>query len=377
MPERDKLDFEKPAAGILLARLSGNWTMQDGTPSAAEVEKQIQTDPSIRSLTFDTTKLGDWDSGLLNFLTKVVGYCRQNNIDADRRGLPGGIDRIVELALTAPEKKDSGKEAASKPLLVRIGEQAIKRFQAAGEMVNFIGETSLALARFARGKANYRRSDLTLLIQDAGVQALPIITLISLLVGLILAFVGAIQLKMFGAQIYVADLVGIAMAREMGAMMSAIVMAGRTGAAFAAQIGAMQVNEEIDAFKTLGISPMEFLVIPRVVALTLMLPLLCLYAVCVGILGGVIVGVEMLDLSFAEYWNETVLAVSLTDFYIGLAKSAVFGALVALSGCFRGMQCGRSASAVGVATTSAVVTAIVLIIVFDAIITVITNRLGI
>jgi phospholipid/cholesterol/gamma-HCH transport system permease protein len=377
MPERDKLDFENPAAGILLARLSGNWTMQDGTPSAAEVERQIQKDSSIRSLTFDTTKLGDWDSGLLNFLTKVVDYCRQNNIDADRRGLPGGVDRIVELALTAPEKRDSGKQAVGKPFLVRIGEQTIKQLRAAGEMVDFIGEASLALAKFMRGKANYRRSDLTLLIQDAGVQALPIITLISLLVGLILAFVGAIQLKMFGAQIYVADLVGIAMAREMGAMMSAIVMAGRTGAAFAAQIGAMQVNEEIDAFKTLGISPMEFLVVPRVVALTLMLPLLCLYADCVGILGGVIVGVEMLDLSFAEYWNETVWAVSLTDFYIGLAKSAIFGALVASSGCLRGMQCGRSASAVGVATTSAVVTAIVLIIVFDAIITVITNRLGI
>jgi phospholipid/cholesterol/gamma-HCH transport system permease protein len=377
MPERDKLDFENPAAGILLARLSGNWTMQDGTPSAIEVERQIQKDPSIRSLTFDTTKLEDWDSGLLNFLTKVVDYCRQNNIDADRRGLPGGVDRIVELALTAPEKRDSGKQAVGKPFLVRIGEQTIKQLKAAGEMVDFIGEASLALAKFMRGKANYRRSDLILLIQDSGVQALPIITLISLLVGLILAFVGAIQLKMFGAQIYVADLVGIAMAREMGAMMSAIVMAGRTGAAFAAQIGAMQVNEEIDAFKTLGISPMEFLVVPRVVALTLMLPLLCLYADCVGILGGVIVGVEMLDLSFAEYWNETVWAVSLTDFYIGLAKSAVFGALVASSGCLRGMQCGRSASAVGVATTSAVVTAIVLIIVFDAIITVITNRLGI
>ncbi len=187
---------------------------------------------------------------------------------------------------------------------------------------------------------------------------------------------GAVQLRQFGAQIYVADLVGLATVREMGAMMAAIIMAGRTGAAFAAQLGTMTVNEEIDALKTLGISPMEFLVLPRMLALIVMMPLLCLYADLVGMIGGLIVGVGMLDITFVEYFNQTVEAVGLNDIAMGVIKSAVFGVLVALSGCMRGMQSGRSASAVGVAATSAVVTAIVLIIVTDAVFAVVTNIIG-
>jgi phospholipid/cholesterol/gamma-HCH transport system permease protein len=233
------------------------------------------------------------------------------------------------------------------------------------------------VARLFTGRATLRWSDLFLFMQEAGSQAVPIVSLISLLVGLILAFVGAIQLKAFGAQIYVADLVGIAMVRVMGAIMTGIIMAGRTGAAFAAQLGTMQVNEEIDALKTLGVEPMEFLVLPRMVALVIMMPLLCIYADIMGILGGMIVGVTMLDLNPIVYLNQTKAAVSLTNVWIGLFYGAVFGMLVALSGCLRGMQCERSASAVGYAATSAVVTGIVSIIVATAIITVICNVLGI
>jgi phospholipid/cholesterol/gamma-HCH transport system permease protein len=227
------------------------------------------------------------------------------------------------------------------------------------------------------GRAQFRRSDLILISQESGAQALPIVSLISLLVGLILAFIGAVQLMMFGAQIYVANLVGIAMVRVMGAIMTGIIMSGRTGASFAAQLGTMQVNEEIDALKTLGVSPMEFLVLPRMLALVLMMPLLCLYADLMGVLGGLIVGVGMLDLNLMEYYNQTRAAVGLNDLLIGLFHSLVFGVLVALAGCLRGLQCGRSASAVGDATTSAVVTGIVSIIVATAIITVMTNVLGI
>ena len=206
---------------------------------------------------------------------------------------------------------------------------------------------------------------------------MPIVTLISLLVGLILAFVGAVQLMMFGAQIFVADLVGIAMLRVMGAIMVGIIMAGRTGAAFAAQIGTMQVNEEIDALQTLGISPMEFLVLPRMIALIIMMPLLCVYADLMGILGGMIVGVGMLDISVVQYYQQTRAALNLSHFWIGLFQAGVFGVLVALAGCLRGIQCGRSASAVGEAATSAVVTGIVSIVVATAIITVLCNVLGI
>jgi phospholipid/cholesterol/gamma-HCH transport system permease protein len=231
--------------------------------------------------------------------------------------------------------------------------------------------------KFLRGKASFRRIDLLLLIEECGAQSLPIITLISVLVGLILAFVGAVQLKLFGAQIYVANLVAIAMAREMGALMTGIIMAGRTGAAFAAQLGTMQVNEEIDALTTLGISPMEFLVLPRLLALVLMVPLLCLYADFLGILGGAIVGVGMLDITPVQYFTQTQAALDLTNISLGILKGCIFAIIVAISGCMRGLQSGRSASAVGEAATSAVVTAIVGIIVTDGIVAVICDVLQI
>jgi phospholipid/cholesterol/gamma-HCH transport system permease protein len=200
------------------------------------------------------------------------------------------------------------------------------------------------------------------LVQQAGAEALGIVTLISFLIGLILAFVGAAQLEQFGAAIYVADLVGVAMVRDVGALMTAIVMAGRSGAAYAAELGSMKVTQEIDALTTMGISPLEFLVIPRILALALMMPLLTIYADFMGILGGAFVGISMLDLSFTTYIQQTAGALSLHDLVGGLFKAAVYGILVALAGCLRGMQSGTSSSAVGVATTSAVVTSIVLII---------------
>jgi phospholipid/cholesterol/gamma-HCH transport system permease protein len=244
-------------------------------------------------------------------------------------------------------------------------------------MFDFLGEASVAFGRLLTGRAWFRRSDLVLLLEECGAQALPIVSLISVLVGLILAFVGAIELKMFGAQIFVADVVGIGMVRILGAVMTGIIIAGRTGAAFAAQIGTMQVNEEIDALQTLGISPMEFLVLPRMIALIVMMPLLCLYAGLMGILGGIVVGTGMLDLGLTEYLNRTREAVTMAHLWIGLFHSAVFGVLVAMAGCLRGMQCERSASGVGEATTSAVVTSIVAIVVATAVITFACEILGI
>ena len=199
----------------------------------------------------------------------------------------------------------------------------------------------------------------------------------SFLLGVILAFVGAVQLQQFGATVYVANLVGVAMVRDMGAMMTGIIMAGRTGAAFAAQLGTMKVTQEIDAFTTMGFSPLEFLVLPRMIALILMMPLLALYSDLVGILGGAAVGLGMLDLSATTYFRETMHAINLTDFFGGVFKSAVYGVLIALSGCLRGLECGSSSSAVGDATTSAVVTGIVFIIATCGLFSVIFYILGI
>ena len=180
-----------------------------------------------------------------------------------------------------------------------------------------------------------------------------------------------------GAQIYVADLVGIAMVREMGAMMAGIIMAGRTGAAYAAQLGTMKVTQEIDAFTTMGFSPLEFLVLPRMIALILMMPLLVLYADFVGILGGAAVGLGMLDLSWTTYFRQTAGAITLTDLFGGVFKGSVYGVLIAISGCLRGLQCGSSSSAVGDATTSAVVTGIVFIIATSGMFAVVFYALGI
>jgi phospholipid/cholesterol/gamma-HCH transport system permease protein len=328
-------------------------------------------------LSFDAKGLGEWDTSLVTYLVKIKNFFSQREISVDTSGLPQGLIRLVEMATAVPEKEGARREKAGKSFLSHVGEETVSFFRSIRAMLDFIGEASIAFSKLFVGKARFRRSDLWVIMQETGAQALPIVSLISLLVGLILAFVGAVQLALFGAEIYVADLVGIAMVRVMGAVMTGIIMAGRTGAAFAAQLGTMETNEEIDALKTLGISPMEFLVLPRMLALMIMMPLLCLYADLMGVLGGLIVSATMLDIGVIQYYNQTVGAVKLIYVWIGLFHGAVFGVLVALSGCLRGMECGRSASAVGEATTSAVVTGIVAIILATAIITVVCNVLGI
>jgi phospholipid/cholesterol/gamma-HCH transport system permease protein len=307
----------------------------------------------------------------------VREICAERQVDIAEAGLPEGVERLMALATAVPEHRE-GMGKPEKPFfLERVGDRAIGAWRRQMEFADFIGEAAHSFIRLLTGRARFRRKDLVTIMRDCGFQALPIVSLVSALVGLIFAFISSIQLKMFGAEIYVASLVGIAMVRVMGAIMTGILMAGRTGAAFAAQIGTMQVNEEIDALATMGLSPFEFLVLPRMVALCLMMPLLCLYADLMGILGGLLVGHFMLDLNVVEYLNMTRDSIALQDFWVGLFHSAVFGVLVALTGCLKGLQCGRSAAAVGNAATSAVVTGIVSIIVATGIITLICDVLGI
>jgi phospholipid/cholesterol/gamma-HCH transport system permease protein len=372
-----EMSLSHAESGKLQLRLGGDWKLRSGLPTAAAVEKQLGSAADSGSLTLDASDLHDWDSGLLAFLAEVQELCRSRMIELDPGNLPEGARRLLLLATAVPERKGARRTGARPDFLTLVGTESLAAWKSGGDMLGFIGLAVQSFGRLIVGRARFRRSDLIDIIYECGVAAFPIITLMSFLVGLILAFVGAIQLQQFGAQIYVADLVGIAMAREMGALMSGIIMSGRTGAAFAAQLGTMQVNEEIDALTTFALPSMDFLVLPRMIALILMMPLLCIYADLLGILGGAAVGVGMLHLSPTEYLNETLNGVRLTDFAVGIGKSAVFGVLVALAGCMRGIQCGRSASAVGLAATSAVVTGIVLIIVTDGIFAVVTNALGI
>jgi len=371
------LGFSRPSVEALEIRFGGPWTFQHVLPEMGEVEQQLAAPPQVASVAFETSELTQWDSGLLTFLIQVMETCAQQQIRVDRTGLPPGVRRLLALAETVPEREETRRSPVRPSWLTRIGAQTQDLLDAAIEIIAFVGEAVLSACRLLRGRAHFRRSDLALILQDCGAQALPIVSLISFLVGLILAFMGAVQLQQFGAQTFVANLVGLGMSREMGAMMVGIIMAGRTGAAFAAQLGTMRVNEEIDALTTMGISPMDFLVLPRMLALVVMLPLLCLYADLLGILGGLVVGVGMLDLGLVQYVVQTREALAPMDFVLGLIKSAVYGALVAIAGCLRGMQCGNSSAAVGTAATSAVVTSIVWIVVASAILTLIYDALGV
>jgi phospholipid/cholesterol/gamma-HCH transport system permease protein len=375
---RSLLSFDRPSEDTLLVRPTGEWKLANRLPAADEVMTRADADAKIRRITFDMEGLQGWDSGLLIFLMKVQQLASQGRtLAVDQESLSPGVKRLLHLASAVPERKGARREEARISFLDRLGGSAIASWKSILQMLEFTGEAAVAFARLFSGRARFRPSDFFLIMQECGAQALAIVSLISILVGLILAFIGAIQLKIFGAQIYVASLVGIGMVRALAAIMTGIIMAGRTGAAFAAQLGTMQVNEEIDALKTLGVSPMEFLVLPRMLALFLMMPLLSLYADLMGILGGTIIGVSMLNLNFMEYFNKTRESVTTTDFMVGLFSAAVFGVLVAMAGCKQGMQCGRSASAVGEATTSAVVTSIVSIVVAMALITVVCNVLNI
>jgi phospholipid/cholesterol/gamma-HCH transport system permease protein len=357
--------------------LAGDWRLARGLPSPAVVERGLESDGKVRRLIFDAGRLGRWDSALVTFVAQVAEGCARRGIEVDRSALPPGLQRLLALAEAVPEKQGARAAAARVPLMVRVGSAALSAWEEARGWLAFLGEATLALGRFATGRARYRRVDLAIELQDAGARALPIVTLISFLVGMIMAFVGAVQLQQFGASIYVANMVAIAMAREMGAMMTAIIMAGRTGSAYAAQLGTMNVSQEIDALATMGIPPMDFLVLPRMLALSLMLPLLSVYADFVGILGGAVVATGMLDVSLTQYWQQTKVAITATDFATGVGKGAVFGILVAVAGCLQGMRAGRSAAAVGGAATAAVVSAIVLIIVADGVFAVVFHVLGI
>jgi len=377
-------DHTKPAhfhlhqaeENTVVIHFQGDWRLQADIPSFRSLTDALRA-LKPRRIGFDTGALNSWDSAFLTILLQLRQYCRSENIPVDGGGLPEGVRRLLKLAMTVPERKEARHRRGRSGWLNQVGQRAIAVIGGGRSVLQFIGEIAAAAGRLITGRARFPWREFGVMVQDCGPRALPIVSLISVLVGLILAFVGAVQLKMFGAQIYVANLVGLGMAREMGAMMAAVIMAGRTGAAFAAQLGTMQVSEEIDALVTMGISPIEFLVLPRILALVLMMPLLCLYADLMGIAGGFIVGTGMLELPFKQYWVQTQQAVSLNHFTVGLVKSGVFGVLVAMAGCLRGIQCGRSATAVGEAATRAVVTGIVAIVVADALITVICDVIGV
>ncbi|MEW6290363.1 MAG: ABC transporter permease [Thermodesulfobacteriota bacterium] len=355
--------------------LSGRWCLSEQLPPVRELEAAFFE--GLTTLRLVVTDLGEWDTGLPAFFAGVVKMGAERGFTVEQQGLPDGVQRLITMAFAVPEQAVAGRRARPAGLFDRVGPATLEFVRTAPEMIHFLGEITLSFGRLLTGRARFRLGDLWVEIEEVGPRALGIVSVISFLVGLILAYLGADQLKMVGAQIFIADLVAIGMVREVGALMTGIIIAGRTGAAFAAQLGTMQVNEEIDAFRTLGISQVDFLVLPRMLALMLMVPLLTLYASFVGMLAGLLVSATIFDIGMFEYYTETLRALELKHFFVGLSKGTVYGAMVAFSGCLRGIQCGRNAEAVGRAATSAVVTGILLITITASLMTIIYYRLGI
>lgn len=368
--------FNLQPSGNLRIDVAGEWHLGEPLPGTADLDAALKAGPPAR-VSVHADELGDWRSPLVSFLLRVHEACDRAGVKFDDSNLPAGLRELLQLAAAVPEKKDARRTEKRKSTLHIIGEETITFWNSACQLISFIGESTIAIGNLLRGRARLRWQDVSLKMQESGPEALPIVALINLLTGMIIGFVGAINLEAFGAAIYVADGVAIGMVREMGCLMTAIIVAGRTGAAFAAELGTMKVNEEIDAFRTFGFSPIEYLVIPRMIALALMMPVLCVFADLFGILGGMLVGVPILELSLMEYVNQTVNAFGGVDFSIGIIKGSIFGVLIALTGCLNGINCGDNAAAVGEATTSAVVAGITSVIVADAIFAVVFHILGV
>ena len=369
-----KLDFNVEQKKLKLA-LAGDYRDFDDEEAKSRLLGAVRGG-SVREAVINAGNIGSWDSTLVVVLYELIRECRRADVPVSYEDFPPNLRRLVELAFMV-DRKPSLPQKVFLPPLETLGTFGISLWRSIKKGLGFIGQSLTSSRRWLTGTAVMRKVDFLFALQNCSYKAVGIVSLVSFMVGLILAFVGAVQLKTFGAQIYVSSLVAIGMTRIMGAIMVGIIMAGRTGASYAAAIGTMQVNEEIDALKTMGIPVADFLVLPRIMALTLSVPFLVILADFMGIVGGGFVGVLMLDIPYAEYYKYTLDALDMTNFLVGLFHGLVFGVVISLCGCYFGINCGRNADSVGKATTQAVVTAIVWMIVMTGIITFIFEVLGI
>lgn len=378
--------MDRPATGfelqvdnsrnLVTLLLQGDWVSAAVVPDFRTLQAQLNG-AGAGTICLNCDQLGEWNTMLMSFLLKCASYCSEREIELDTSALPDNARRLLSIATSVPTHRR--QQVANKAWWERLRSptQALQGIiDDLRQSLAFFGDICIALGALITGKANTRFSDFRNFCYQSGPDAFAIISLTSILVGMILGYLGAVQLQQFGAGIYVADLVTIGLLREMGPLMTAIVMAGRTGAAYAAQLGTMQASEEIDAVRTLGVSPIEFLVIPRMLALILTMPLLTIYANLLGIVGGGIVAGGM-GISLLQYANQANAAVDIAHIGIGLLKSVIFAVLIAIAGCRAGMQSGRNSAGVGKAATEAVVTALVYLIVADAAINILFQHLDI
>jgi len=362
---RGTWEAEKPKLSF-----SGCFTIHD---PFAEIPEIPEAKKGQSEALFDGSEIDEWDSSLIIQLDRCRDAFSAKGFSTKLIGFPGSIETLLGRTDSTDESTPSSD---GENFIHRLGGHGLEAWHGFCGFILFLGEMTQSVGRLIKGKAIFQRADLLHLLWDSTGKSIGIVFLISFLTGLILAFVGAIQLSQFGANIFVADLVSIAMFREMGAMMTGIILAGRTGSAFAAQIGSMKANDELNALQTMGISPFDFIVLPRLIALTLTLPVLAFLASLSGILGGLTVSVGFMDITMSQYLDKTSTSIALSSFLSGTMKSFVFGCIIALTGCFRGMGAGSSAESVGRAATSAVVTSIIWIIIADALFAVLFNLYG-
>ncbi len=348
--------------------LQGDYLLYDNDALKEELFAQYLKS-GLKRISVTAKNLKKWDSSLVIILFETIKTAKQKSISVDLSALPEGLQSLIDLAFKVDRKPTTSVKNKT-TFLEKLGDSTISAYTSFNSGLDFILDALSSLGRLITRRAVMRPIDFQFALEDCSYKSFSIVALISFMVGLIFGFVGALQLKMFGAQIYVASLVAIAMVRVMGAVMTGIIIAGRTGSSYAATIGTMQVNEEIDALSTMGIRVVDFLLLPRMAALMIMMPLLTVFSDVIGILGGAAVGILMLDLAPQEYWETTLNALNISHFLVGLSHGFVFGCIIALCGCYYGIKCGRDADSVGKATTSAVVYSIVWIIVATAIITI-------
>ena len=331
--------------------------------------------PPTAHLAFDLSAVDTLDGAATALLLALRDEVITAGGEAEIVGAHGGVRAMLDLYGSHPPRPSLHQAPAPIGMLDQIGRETLGLF---GEThgLDFIGDVALAGANAVRTPFSINWVDVPRLVERAGADSVPIVLVINFLVGLVTAFQAAVQLKQFGANIFVADLVGLSITRELAPLMTAIIVAGRSGAAFSAELGTMRVSEEIDALRTLGLDPYGFLVLPRIIALVVVLPLLTIFADMVGIAGGLLVAMLGLDITANAYLIETQKAVGLWDVFSGCLKTVFFGLSIALIACQRGLAARGGAEGVGRATTSAVVTSLFAIVVVDAIFTVLFNAFG-
>ncbi|WP_068771607.1 ABC transporter permease [Termitidicoccus mucosus] len=367
-----------PDSGEACVSLSGDWQITGVLPSWPLLAKQMSGGDgatiAVTTLAFDMSRVGVWDTSLVLFVNAVRQWCGEQGVRFSDSGLSSKV--LALLGDVSKTKVPDTTDDHCRDLPTTVGMATLHLIDLSGQLCRFVIECARSALWLAARPGKLRWRDCVFEMQQCGVMGLPIVGLISFLTGVILAYVASTILRQYGADIFVADFVSLVMVREMGAMMTGVVLAGRTGAAFAAQIANMKAGEEIDALMTLGVRPVDFLVIPRILALGVMMPLLALYSNALGILGGLVIAMVVLDIPAAAYWVEMLTAIDLSDIGTGLIKAVTFGMIVGMAGCLRGLQAQRNAAGVGRAATSAVVTAILFIIMSDAVFAVLFNFLG-